>query len=136
MAGCALAAVIWTATCFPEIYFRTISGPTGCCIMADPRPSAIHGIVRPARVFTRKSCVSATILSKAWAWILAINGDGLPDIYVSNIADKYALGESHFFGNARANRRHEKGHRAVCPRARNWVVAQRLGVGLQDGGFE
>ena len=67
-----------------------------------------------------------------------INGDGLLDIYVSNLTSKWALTESHFLWlNTGQTESHERRDRSVpASQRRTGPVTQWLVVGLPAGGFE
>jgi enediyne biosynthesis protein E4 len=82
----------------PELYFANDFGPDRL-LLNQSRPGELHfKIVEGRRGFTTPaSCVLGRDSFKGMGVDFAdVNGDGMLDIYVSNIADTFALQESHF----------------------------------------
>lgn len=82
----------------PELYFAHDFGPD-CLLHNESTPGHLKFTELKGRrgFFTPKSCVLGYDSFKGMGCDFGdVNGDGLFDIYVSNIADKYALCESHF----------------------------------------
>ena len=94
----ALGAVDLDGDLLPEIYFAHDFGPDRL-LHNRSRPGQLNFVeVVGRREFTTpKSCVLGNDSFKGMGCDFAdINGDGLLDIYVSNIATKFGLMESHF----------------------------------------
>lgn len=82
----------------PELYFAHDFGPD-CLLHNESTPGHLKFTELKGRrgFFTPKSCALGYDSFKGMGCDFGdVNGDGLFDIYVSNIADKYALCESHF----------------------------------------
>ena len=82
----------------PEIYFAHDFGPDRLLHnLSTPRHLEFQALEGRRGVTTPASCVLGRDAFKGMGVDFAdLNGDGLLDIYVSNIADQYALQESHF----------------------------------------
>jgi hypothetical protein len=82
----------------PEIYFAHDFGPDRLLHNESTPGHLRFRILEGRRHFTEpKSCVLGCDSFKGMGCDFAdVNGDGLLDIYVSNIADEFALCESHF----------------------------------------
>jgi hypothetical protein len=93
-----VAAADFTGDQYPEIYFANDFGPDKF-LLNQSRP----GKLKFSALYGKKklTTTSSTVLGKdsykgMGAGIGDLNNDGLLDLYVSNIADEYALEESHF----------------------------------------
>jgi hypothetical protein len=82
----------------PEIYFANDFGPDRLLHNRSTPGHLKFVVVEGVRRFTTPaSCVLGHDSFKGMGVDFAdVNGDGVPDIYVSNIADQFALQESHF----------------------------------------
>ena len=82
----------------PEIYFAHDFGPDRLLHNESTPGHLRFRLLEGKRTFlTPSSCVLGKDSFKGMGVDFAdMNGDGIPDIYVSNIADEYALQESHF----------------------------------------
>jgi hypothetical protein len=82
----------------PEIYFGFDFGPDRLLHNRSTPGKLEFAVLEGKRGFTTpKSCVINKDSFKGMGCDFGdVNGDGIPDIYVSNIATKYGLTESHF----------------------------------------
>ena len=82
----------------PEIYFAHDFGPDRLLHNRSTPGHLQFAVLEGKRSFTSPaSCVMGRDSFKGMGVDFAdLNGDGIPDIYVSNIADTYSLQESHF----------------------------------------
>ncbi|HUS36710.1 MAG TPA: VCBS repeat-containing protein, partial [Verrucomicrobiae bacterium] len=114
----------------PELYFSHDFGPDRLMHNRSTPGKLAFVELRGERGFlTPKSCVLGQDSFKGMGCDFAdINGDGLLDIYVSNIAAKFGLMESHFLWQSRGDKESMK--RGVAPYFQN---SEKLG--LSRSGF-
>ena len=105
-----LAAIALAAVCYVLAKLPALSPPEMAALagrfsfkrfplpeVPDPPPLEFVELEGRRNLTTPKSCVLGRDLFKGMGCDFGdINGDGLPDIYVSNIATKFGLTESHF----------------------------------------
>lgn len=82
----------------PEIYFANDFGPDRLLHNRSTPGNPVFAVLEGHRgLVTPKSCVLGQDSFKGMGCDFGdLNGDGLPDIYVSNIATRFGLTESHF----------------------------------------
>ena len=119
----------------PEIYFAHDFGPDRLLHNRSTPGHLEFAVLEGRRDFTTpKSCVLGHDSFKGMGCDFGdVNGDGLLDIYVSNIATKFGLTESHFLwqstGQSGGN---EARRRSLFPEQRKaWALAQRFCLGLR-----
>jgi hypothetical protein len=117
----------------PEIYFAHDFGPDRL-LHNESTPGHLKFTELKGRggFFTPKSCVLGYDSFKGMGCDFGdINGNGLFDIYVSNIADKYALTESHFLWENTGQ--HDEMKHGIAPFVQ---ASERLGLSRSGWGWD
>jgi len=128
-----VAAADFTGDLLPEIYFANDFGPDKFLLnQSSPGKLKFKMLYGEKKLTTTSSSVVGKDSYKGMgAGIGDMNNDGLLDLYVSNIADEYALEESHFaFINTGKYDQFEKG---VAPFVNK---SEELGLSRSSWGWE
>jgi hypothetical protein len=117
----------------PEIYFANDFGPDRLLHNRSTPGHARFALLQGERHFTTPaSFVLGHDSFKGMGVDFAdLNGDGIPDIFVSNIADQYALEESHFLWLSTGDTGSMKTGRAPYEQA-----SERLGLSRSGWGWD
>jgi hypothetical protein len=129
----ALGAADLDGDLLPEIYFAHDFGPDRL-LHNRSKPGHLEFAELEGRrnLTTPKSCVLGHDSFKGMGCDFGdVNGDGLPDIYVSNIATKFGLTESHFLWQSSG--RLEEMKRGVAPYFQN---SEKLGLSRSGFGWD
>ncbi len=129
----AIAAGDLDGDLLPEIYFGFDFGPDRLLHNRSTPGHLQFAVLEGKRDFiTPKSCVLGHDSFKGMGCDFGdINGDGLPDIYVSNIATKFGLTESHFLWKSTGDIAAMK--RGVAPYVH---AAENLGLARSGWGWD
>ena len=117
----------------PEIYFGFDFGPDRLLHNRSKPGHLEFAVLEGRRGFTTpKSCVINNDSFKGMGCDFGdVNGDGIPDIYVSNIATKFGLTESHFLWQSTGDLGAMK--RGVAPYVH---AAEKLGLARSGWGWD
>lgn len=117
----------------PEIYFAHDFGPDRLMHNRSTPGRPVFAALEGTRSFTTPaSCVLGRDSFKGMGVDFGdVNGDGVPDIYVSNIADEFALQESHFLWLSTGDTKAMKSGRAPYEHG-----AEKLGLARSGWGWD
>jgi hypothetical protein len=121
----------------PEVYFANDFGPDRLLHNRSTPGRFRFAVVEGRRTLTKPtSCVLGHDTFKGMGCDFGdLNGDGVPDIYVSNIATEFGLQESHFLWRSTGDARHarEEMARGIAPYVQ---ASEELGLSRSGWGWD